>query len=59
MIVIPILNPIAIKCINLLIVTVTILFVGLIGIAFALLIWHVLGALTRWARHEIWKLQRR
>lgn len=56
---IPMLDPIAIKCINLLIVTVTILFIGLVGIAFVLLIWHALGALTRWVRHEIWKLQRR
>lgn len=54
-----ILDPIAIKCINLLIVSATIIFVAIVGIALVLLVWHALGTLTRWVRHEIWKLQRR
>lgn len=54
-----ILNQVAIKCINLLIVSATIIFVAIVGITLVLLAWHALGIFTRWVRHEIWKLQRR
>lgn len=54
-----ILDPLAIKCINLLIVSATIIFIAIVGIVLVLLVWHALRIFTRWVRHEIWKLQRR
>lgn len=52
-------SPFTIRCIEMLIISATVVFVGALGIFAACLIWKLMGDAHRIVRRWIWKLKRR